>query len=191
MRKEYEDELKALKLKMQKAERFAEKIPCLSKTILENKFTGEEGVLHFGSKYKDIYLAWDINRYFYKNGKNITNYHGDVCDIYLFNIYINTLTLYNRHENFGIYEAMKDVKIFFTDHLNTTFYVTDENIGDFLEAINSWYLKAREDAKVLAKQERINKTVVKTVLIRKHSDVFKACGNFVFYFLKQDLVKRI
>ena len=157
MRKEYQQELKELKAKMLKAEKFAEKLPIFADRILEHKFTGEETGINFGSYYKKLYLAWGIKRYFYKDNKNITNCKIDVCDKYLFCIYINTLSLYDQNEDFGLFESLKDVDIFFIDHLNSTFYVTDENIEHLLEALNTWCLVAREEAQSFKKAERIKK----------------------------------
>lgn len=53
-----------------------------------------------------------------------------------------------------MYEALKDVDIFFADKLNTTFYVTDENIESFLEALNTWVIAAYEELKTLRLNEQ-------------------------------------
>jgi hypothetical protein len=158
MRKEYLDELEQLKLKMEKAEKFAEKLPVFADYILEHKFSGEEPWLNFGKSYKKMYLVWDIGRGFYRNGdpRRISNYpkDGEYCQ-HLFHIYINTLSLFDEHNEFGLYGYLKDVDVFFADKMNTTFYITDENIHAFLEALYKWYCDAIDMLKIhkLKKQE--------------------------------------
>ena len=145
MREEYVKELEDLKTKMGKAEKFAGKIPVFSKDILENKYTGEEPHINFGKYYKEIYFAWGVTRGYYSSAKDskrtITNFRGDYAG-YFFNVYINTLTLYDLHENFGLYESLEEVDIFFTDAMNSTFYITDENIENFLDTLCGWYKNA-------------------------------------------------
>lgn len=156
MRDEYEQELKDLKAKMLKAEKFAEKLPIFAERILQHKFTGEENALKFGERYKKINLGWGINRYFYKDKANITNYRGECCDKYLFNIYINTRHLFDGNDNFGLYESMKGVEVFWTDTMNSTFYVIDETIEIFLENLNTWYLAACESNGKMIRQKKID-----------------------------------
>ncbi len=48
--------------------------------------------------------------------------------------------------NFNLYESLEGVDIFFTDTSNTTFYVTDENIEAFLDALSEWHAKAKNEA---------------------------------------------
>ena len=159
MRKEYKEELEELKVKMEKAEKFAKKLPIFAEIILKGKFSGEENWGKYGSWYKDIYLGWDINRGHYKSdtSRYMTNRRGDPYDGYFFNIYINSCSLFDSHDNHGLYESLEDVDIFYTDTMNTTFYITDENIHAFLEALNDWYLKARE----LSVQEKAKKEIAK------------------------------
>jgi hypothetical protein len=148
MRKEYIDELNLLKEKMIKAENFAEKIPVFSDVILENKYNSDETYIQFGKNYKKMYLAWGINRgHCNKNSmRTITNCKEEY-DGYFFIVYINTLTLYDLHENFGLFESFDDVDIFFVDRINSTFYITDENIGNFLVALYEWYNRAISEAR--------------------------------------------
>ena len=150
MREEYKKELKDLKTKMEKAEKFAEKVPLFVERILEYKFSGEESNQEYLSRYKQIYFHWSLYRTFYttqSEGCKPTNYKGKDFSHHLFHVYINTLTLYNVNEEFGLYDALKEIDIFYTDHLNTTFYIDDENIEPFLEALNIWYLNACEESK--------------------------------------------
>jgi len=155
MREEYVKELNDLKERMIKAEKFSEKLPLFKDQILKNKYTGEENWMQFDKWYKGMYLAWGLNRGFYKKEKdNMTNNKNDYCGYY-FNIYINTLTLYDLHEKFDLYEMLSDVDIFFIDHLNTTFYVSDENIESFLDALNVWYLQAKSKVKKFMAEKKL------------------------------------
>ena len=153
----YELEIKQLREKMDKAKEFAEHLPCFKEIILTRKldsnFTGT-----ISKKYKDIYLEWGINRYFYKDNKNITNCDKEIKDSYLFNIYINTLSLYDSHEKYGLKELK--VPCFFFDKLNTTFYIEEKDIEIALEILNDWYNQSRKLAfrdKLLDEKEKLTK----------------------------------
>lgn len=173
MRKEYVQELADLKTKMQKAEKFAEKLPIFADLILAGKITGEEDYLKLGSRYKQIYLNWGITRGFYKKGtsREIMNYRGDDYHGYFFSIYINTCSLFDGHNNFGLYDMMKDADIFFIDYSNSTFYVTDENIESFLEALNTWYIQAAEENKKLRALERLEKAQKEVAKLKEAAGV--------------------
>lgn len=158
MRKEYEDELETLRIKMQKAEKFAEALPIFAERILEYKFTGDEDWLDFGNCYKKIPLGWGIKRGYYRNGSSryLLNYPKDAeYNLPLFNIYVNSYSLFDCNENFNLYESFKDVEIFFIDYMNSTFYITDENIFPFLEALNAWYNVAKDELLKLNKEKEI------------------------------------
>lgn len=154
---DYKKELEELENRMIASEEFAKKLPIFAEVIRKNKLNGTEEWAKYGSKYKDICLAWDINRGFYatSNRRTITNYTG-VYSGYLFNIYVNSYALFDLHNNFNLYESLKNVDIFFADTMNSTFYITDENIEPFLEALNIWYLKARKEAKIFKLREAIS-----------------------------------
>lgn len=157
--KEYMDELAELKTRMIKAETFAEKIPLFADEILKGKLSGEEMWVRITDRYKDIYFAWGLNRGHFKRGVSgdITNHPTKDYDGYFFSVYINTLTLYDLHESFSLYDAFEGVEIFFIDHLNSRFYIEDEHIELFLEALNAWYLKARVSAKKLNAKKKLEK----------------------------------
>ncbi len=145
MRKEYLEELEALKTKMEKAEAFAEKLPVFAEHILSYKLSGDEDWSCFGKQYKKIPLHWGIKRGFYKSGGNryVNNYpKNTVYAQHFFCIYINTIDLFNEHNNFDLHQYIKNVDVFFADECNSTFYVTDEHIHAFLEAMNTWYCDA-------------------------------------------------
>lgn len=156
MIKQYEDELKALKIKMAGAEKFAEKIPCFRDFIIKNKIDGTEDFQKFASYYKEIPFGWGLSRARYISGtpRSISNYR-DKHDKYLFNIYINTYSLFYEHEDFGLDRVLEESTVFFFDKYNTTFYVEDEHIEGFLEALNKWYVEAVEKLKQYRANEEI------------------------------------
>ena len=153
---EYKEELEKLKQKMEKAEIFALKVPLFSGQILTQKYTGEETHINFGDRYKALQLNWGIKRDYLKGGtsRNITNFNGEY-DGYFFNVYINTVSLFGIHNEFGLFDAIKGVDVFFTDSLNNTFYVTDENIESLLDALATWYEKAKVEAAKLKAAEQL------------------------------------
>lgn len=156
MRKEYKEALEQIKIRMEEAERFAEKLPVFSERILNDKYTGNENWIQFGEKYKDIYLNWGINRGLYQSGtsRNVTNYGKGSYTEFLFCIYINSVSLFDQHYDFNLTDVGEKTPVFFYDKVNSTFYATDEQITGLLEELNNWYLKARkENDKLLAKRK--------------------------------------
>jgi hypothetical protein len=169
MIKQYEDELKALKIKMAGAEKFAERIPCFRQFILDNKLDGTEDSVKFASSYNRIYFNWGLYRARFKSGtgRTITNYKWDY-DKHLFRLYINTLSLYDSHEKFGLEKILEKSNVFFFDDLNTTFYVEDEHIEGFLEALNDWYVEALAQLEQHRKDEEIRTLENKLAQLKKH-----------------------
>ena len=148
MRKEYQEELNKLKEKMEKAKILAERLPIFEEKIIKGKMAYDSEWLNFGDRYKKIPLDWGINRGLYKDktSREITNYEyeiGKPYEKFLFSIYVNQLSLFGENDRFEIYEALKDVKIFFIDKMNTHFYIEDEHIEHFLDTLNDWYLEQK------------------------------------------------
>lgn len=156
MLEQYEKELKELKEKMTRAEAFAEKVPCFRDFILKNKITGAEDSVCFANHYKDVPFGWGLHRSRYISGtnRNITNCQRK-HDKYLFSVYLNPLTLFDEHECFELERVPEESTVFFFDKLNHTFYVEDEHIEGFLEALNNWYVSAVEKLK----QYRVDKEI--------------------------------
>lgn len=156
MRKEYVEELKQLEKRMKEAEEFAKKLPFFSEKILNQKLTGNEEWINFGSRYKDIYFNWNINRGLYVSGSRryVSNYKGKSYSKHLFNIYINTYSMFNHHA-IRVDEVADKCNVFFYDKLNSTFYATDEQIMPLLEELNTWYIGAKkENIKLMAETKR-------------------------------------
>ena len=144
---DFQKELKEMEAKMIASAKCAERLPVFAEKIMQEKLDGNEQWVKYADRYKDINLGWGVNRGFYENEgrRTITNHGGDYSGYY-FNIYINSLSLFDVHNNFNLYESLEGVDIFFTDTSNTTFYVTDENIEAFLDALSEWHAKAKNEA---------------------------------------------
>jgi len=147
------DKLKAYEDKLKKVEEFVNKVPVCSEYIIKNEII-EQRFNNIGDKYKSIYFDWDLQRSVYIKGKrDITNYRKKHKDLTLTKIYLNVAILYDRHEKYGL-EEIAD-KVFFYDKLNTTFYVTDDELENTLEALNNWYIIAKEKACIDNKKEKL------------------------------------
>ena len=150
----YKQELKELTEKMEKAELFAEKFPIFKDFIIKNKINNETRPCNFWERYKDLCLNWGIRRFYYEDNTNITNckkkYKWN-----LFNIYFNTLSLYDSHEKYWLEELWKIDWVFFFDSSNSTFYIKDEWIEEFMEEANNWYNKALIEVKKDRREKEI------------------------------------
>jgi hypothetical protein len=157
MNEQYEKELNTLRKRMEQAEEFAEKFPHFANIIISNKYTMQDNWVRLSNFYKNMPFPWGINRgYFNSNtDRNINNYEKP-HDCYLWNIYINTLTLYNEHVNFGLYDIVNDVDVFFLDKANSTFYATDDQIIPLLDRLVEWYNGVSDKLKEFNKNKRIN-----------------------------------
>lgn len=171
MIKQYEDELRELKQKMTKAEKFATKLPVFKEEIIERKITGEEDWIVFGSSYKDTPYGWNINRGNYKFGTSryITNYSEDSYDVHLFNLYFNTVSLFDGYGSHGLSDIASKVPVYFFDTVNSTFYIEDEHIEKFLDLANDWYLKAYETNRKATEKKRVAKLKEELAALEKTS----------------------
>jgi len=142
--------------KMEKAEQFAERLPIFKNIILFDKITWYSEHMSFWKRYKDLYLSWWIDRSHYISWTNTTiNNCKKKYDVYLYNIYVNSVSLYDSNEDYWLEELANIDGVYHYDSLNSTFYITDEWIERFLEALNEWYLKARELASEKRKADKI------------------------------------
>lgn len=157
MNEKYEKELKDLRERMVQAEAFAEKVPHFADIILNNKYSMCDEWIKFSDSYKGMPFPWGINRGHYRSGTNryILNLREE-HDCYLWNVYINTLTLYDEHEKFGLYDIVNDVDVFFLDEANSYFYATDKQIIPLLDRLVEWYNAALSNIKEYRNKLRID-----------------------------------
>jgi hypothetical protein len=157
MIEKYEKELKELRERMYQAEAFAEKVPEFADIILSNKYTMYDEWIQFTQTYKGMPFPWGINRSHFSSDSNrvIFNYPKSY-NVYLWKVYINTLTLYGEHVKFGLYDIVNDTDVFFLDKDNSTFYATDEQIIPLLDRLVEWYNNALSNIKDYRNKLRID-----------------------------------
>ena len=74
------------------------------------------------------------------------------------------------YENFGLEKIKDKVKVFFYDEINSTYYVEDEHIEEFLEEANKWYLKAKNKVDEYKKEQEIKELKEKLAeLVKENS----------------------
>lgn len=168
MLKQYEEELQKLSERMKKAEEFSKVVPLYAEQIIKQKLTGEERWHTYGDSHKKLYFPWGINRGFYRSGSDryVSNYRGK-HECYLWSTYINTISLYDSHEKYGLDKIPEAIDIFFFDKLNSTFYCTDKQIEPLLEDLNTWYLQAKQKHAEDSLQDRLNKAEAEAKEIAK------------------------
>lgn len=151
----YEKELSELKSKMKKAESYAKKLPTFKNIILERKIAADDRAVYLGSSYKTMPLDWEIRRFYYcsKSRANMTN-NSNEYQGYFFNIYINSLSMFNVHDNFDLFQSISKSNYFYYDKCNTTFYVSDDDIECFLEELLKWYKSAKKQVVEFNKNKR-------------------------------------
>lgn len=141
---EYKKELKDLENKMLWAQEFADMFPYFKKEILSRKLT-KEFTGNISNRYEKLYLNWGINRRFHETANSITNYSGELTPQYLWSIYINEYALFgDSYNECDLPNPQDGIDFFFFDNLNSTFYVTDEQLMSLLNSLNDWYIKALE-----------------------------------------------
>lgn len=149
-----EEELIDFKEKLEKVNEWVKKIPLFKDIIINDKFTGDENWLKYTSRYKAIRLDWGVNRGLYGSSRVITNYDGE-HNGYLWNIYVNKLTIFG---DIGSSVPIDDdIDCFFFDHMNTTYYCTDDQIENLLESLNAWYLKEKDNVDAYKKENKIKR----------------------------------
>ena len=130
-------ELQELLEKIEKSERFAERVPVLADEILRYKYTGDELAIDFGyvSGYngiKSIYRNYFKEIELYNPTKNIK-------DKVLFRIYFYRERVPTIYDNYGLDELGKDNTVFHFDWANDTFYIEEQNLDRFLNKFDVWY----------------------------------------------------
>jgi len=153
LKNEYDEKVKKFKL----SKEFAEKLGIFQEQIINNQITGEENFINFGNYYQKMPFCSPIRRFFYKDNTNVTNSKIEFKDKYLFHIYINTLTCYNSHEEYGLEDITKLTNVFFYDKINSTFYIEDEYIKDFFDKLLNWYKDAFKKARIQNIEDYIRK----------------------------------
>ncbi len=149
MIKEYEQELAELKERMLKAEEFAKKLPIFRNKIIADKMVADCDWQSFGDYYKTLFVHNGINRGLYASDtRYIINYDVPKYKLFLFCIYINSVSLFDSFEEYGLSDVANEVPIFFYDDINSTFYAEDHQIKDLLDALCKWEKRAINENKI-------------------------------------------
>ena len=146
MRQDYRNKLRYMRIKMEKAELFAERSPVFAEQILELLLTGEEIWQRFYKKDSALLAGIGRGHYVFGTSRCVMNCTEEY-DVYLFAIYVNSLTEYSSIKEYGLCDIPETVPVFFYDKINSTFYCTDEQVSLLLEALNTWKINAVYQAK--------------------------------------------
>jgi len=146
MRQDYRNKLRDMRIRMEKAELFAERSPVFAEQILESLLTGEETWQRFYKKDSALLAGIGRGHYVFGTSRCVMNC-SKKHDVYLFEIYVNSLTEYSSMKEYGLCDIPETVPVFFYDKINSTFYCTDEQIDTLLEALNTWKINAVHQSK--------------------------------------------
>lgn len=153
--KKLQEKLDKYKERLEKVQEFVDKVPVCADFIIKHEIV-ESVHNKICEQYKNLYFGWGVHRITYDETKKITNYKGDdYIGMTLNHVYINHLSLYNRHNDYNIEKYVKTYHFF--DVLNTTFYCTDEQLPAMLEELHTWYQQARKKAAADFKEEKKRK----------------------------------
>jgi hypothetical protein len=135
----------------------AEELPYFKDYIVGQSLTHTNGTDFSNAVSKKVYLPHGLRRYLGKG--NPHGYDGVKIKGYYWNLYINCLSTYNRHENYDLFKMVEEsgVELIYMDKTNSTFYCRDKSIGQLIEVLSSWYKQAKERAKVDFKREKLEK----------------------------------
>lgn len=154
MREQFKKEIEALKEEHEQIEKMIKRLPFLEKEILERRYRADDlGYMAITRRYKDFYFHWDVGRYFLGKDNQPTNREGEPMTGFVTRVYINSLTLFDLHNNFNIFNRVSGAE--YVDHSNCTFYIRDEKLHEFLESLNNWYVEAKKEAVVYKKEKAI------------------------------------
>jgi len=133
---------------------FAERIPLYADKIIYNEYTGTEYVT-LAHRYKTLPLDWGVNWTLYKP----TNYYRDNFQSGLVSVYVNSYSLFGDISSEVDMELTKEFSnsdnIYFIDWLNSTFYVTPEQLEEFLERLHNWYVLCKSKADTIRKEQKV------------------------------------
>ena len=127
-----------------KAWDFAEKLPCFKDIILSKNYSGEETNINLGRNLGDWRCAWDVYRRFVDYEP--TNYEKGIPNKFLSEIYINSVSIYDRYENYGLEKIGYSDDVFYYDKINSRLYIEDEHVCAVIVKINEWVKQASSKA---------------------------------------------
>lgn len=148
------EKLKEKKKEYELVTAFAEKLPLYADEIIFSEYDGLSYV-QLAYRYKTLSLDWGINWTLYKP----TNYYHDSFQSGLISVYVNSYSLFGDISSEVDTELTKEFSnsdnIYFIDWLNSTFYVTPEQLEEFLERLHNWYVLCKSKADTIHKEQKV------------------------------------
>ena len=148
------EKLKEKKKEYELVTAFAEKLPFYADKIISNEYAGQANVT-LSYRYKTLSLGWGINWTLNKP----TNYHHDSFQSGLVCVYVNSYSLFDDISSEAGTELTREFSnsknIYFIDWLNSTFYVTPEQLEELLERLHNWYVLCKSNADTIRKEQKV------------------------------------
>lgn len=148
------DKLKEQKKTYELVTAFAEKLPFYADKIISSEYDGLSYVT-LAYQYKTLPLDWGIKWTLSKP----TNYSRDSFQSGLVSVYVNSYRLFGDISSEVAMELTKEFSnsdnIYFIDWLNSTFYVTPEQLEEFLERLHNWYVLCKSKADTIRKEQKV------------------------------------
>ncbi|ASJ79228.1 hypothetical protein P26059A_0076 [Curvibacter phage P26059A] len=147
-------ELKKTEEKYKKVTAFADKLPLFSKNIVRDELTGES-YSRLTSWYKTLNLQWGVN---WEVNVELTNRDTPLKkdEIGLVAVYINCYSMFPDDCYATAYRTLHsaDIKSFYVDWMNSTFYFKPSQVEAGLEVLHDWYLKITSQIKEIQQAKR-------------------------------------
>ena len=136
----------------QRVTAFAEKLPLFADTILGQE---EDGSLFFEltPRYKGVYFGWGVNWYTNKptNFPDERVYEPGVVNVYINSCYLFDDKLYTLAEQ-SLGRLSSEIKCYFYDNLNSTFYFKPDEVEEGLDKIAEWYHEVKSESAAYLKE---------------------------------------
>ena len=148
------EKLKEKKKEYELVTAFAVKLPLYADKIISNEYVG---LVHvpLAYRFKTLPLDWGVNWTLSKP----TNYHHDTFQSGLISVYVNSYSLFGDISSEVDTELTREFSnsknIYFIDWLNSTFYVTPEQLEEFLEHLHNWYVLCKSKADTIRKEQKV------------------------------------
>jgi hypothetical protein len=136
---------------------FAKLLPLFADKIITGEFTSTQ---HFEltQKYKQLPLKWGARWTLYMptNFPEKEEFHKGLISIYINCMSLFDNSVYNLAQTM-LWEETKNIKCYYIDPMNTTFYFKPDEIEAGLESLNSWYVSVQDKSEEYLKQQKRKK----------------------------------
>lgn len=153
------DELLKNSEKLIRIEKMIKRFPIFRDYIIDNRVESDKYDWYkLGERYKDTPYNWGISfgLFLETTSKTISNYRGkDYGEKWLFRLYFNSISLFDSYNQYNLDKIFP--KAFFYDEHNSTYYIEEKDIEEFLEKANQWYLESKKANQIEKNKEKIEK----------------------------------